>query len=184
MEEQIRQIAERMKGLREVLELSVEEVAHTCGIPVEKYLEYESGKIDIPVSVLHRISQQYGVELTVLLTGQEPHMHRYSLVRKNKGVGVERSKAYDYKSLAYSFINRKAEPFLVTVEPKENEAEVSYNTHPGQEFNYVLEGRLKICLGEKEMILEQGDSIYFDSSLPHRMYALDRKPCRFIAIIL
>jgi len=85
LEEQIRQIAERMKGLREVLELSVEEVAHTCGIPVEKYLEYESGKIDIPVSVLHRISQQYGVELTVLLTGQEPHMHRYSLVRKKQG---------------------------------------------------------------------------------------------------
>jgi quercetin dioxygenase-like cupin family protein len=183
MEEQIRQIAERLRGLRDVLEISVEDVANTCGIGVEKYLEYESGKVDIPVSVLHNISQKYKVELTVLLTGEDPHMRHYSLTRKNMGVSVERTKAYKYQSLAQSFINRKAEPFLVTVEPKGERSEISLNTHTGQEFNYILKGRLKFNLGGKEMILEEGDSIYFDSGLPHGMLALDGKDCQFLALI-
>jgi len=183
MEEQIRQIAERLKGLREVMDVSVEDAAQTCGITIDQYLGYESGKIDIPVSVLHNISRKYGIELTVLLTGQEPHMHSYSLVRKNQGIGVERTKAYKYQSLAHSFINRKAEPFLVTVDPKPEETPISLNTHPGQEFNYILKGRMKINLGGKEMILEEGDSLYFDSGLPHGMLSLDGKKCQFLALI-
>jgi mannose-6-phosphate isomerase-like protein (cupin superfamily) len=123
------------------------------------------------------------VELTVLLTGQEPHMHHYSLTRKNMGVGVERTKAYKYQSLAHSFINRKAEPFLVVAEPKGETAEICLNTHPGQEFNFILKGRLKINLDGKEMILEEGDSIYFDSGLPHGMLALDGIECQFLALI-
>jgi transcriptional regulator with XRE-family HTH domain len=183
MEEQIKQIAERLKGLREVMEVTIEDAATACGITVEQYRAYESGNIDIPVSILHNISRKYGVELTVLLTGQEPHMRRYSLVRKDQGIGVERSKAYKYQSLAHSFINRKAEPFLVTVDPKPEATEISLNTHPGQEFNYILKGRLKINLGGKEMILEEGDSVYFDSGLPHGMLALDGKICQFLAVI-
>lgn len=183
MEEQIRQIAERLRGLREVLEITAEDAANTCGIGIEKYLEYESGKADIPVSILHSISHKYGVELTVLLTGQEPHMHHYSLTRKNTGTGVERTKNYKYQSLAYGFINRKAEPFLVVAEPKGDAIDFSLNTHPGQEFNYILKGRLRINLDGKEMILEEGDSIYFDSGLPHGMIALDGKECQFLALI-
>ena len=183
MEEQIRQIAERIRGLREVLDISVEDAATTCGISIEKYLEYESGKADIPVSVLHNISKKYNVELTVLLTGEDPHMHQYSLTRKNTGAAVERTKAYKYQSLAQGFINKKAEPFIVTVEPKPEGCCQSLNQHPGQEFNYILEGKLKFCLDGKEMILEEGDSIYFNSGLRHGMLALDEKPCRFLAII-
>ena len=183
MEEQIRQIAERIRGLREVLDISVEDAANTCGISVEKYLEYESGIVDIPVSVLHNISRKYKVELTVLLTGEDPHMRHYSLTRKNMGVAVERTKAYKYQSLAQSFINRKAEPFIVTVDPKPEKTEISLNTHPGQEFNYILKGRLKFSLDGKEMILEEGDSIYFDSGLPHGMLALDGNDCQFLALI-
>ena len=183
MEEQIRLIAERLKGLREVLDISVDDAAATCGIGKEKYLEYESGKVDIPVSVLHSISRRYGVELTILLTGQEPRMHHYSLTRKNAGVGVERRKEYKYQSLGHNFINRKAEPFLVTVEPKGEHAGISLNSHPGQEFNYVLKGSMKISLDGKEMILEEGDSIYFDSGFPHGMLALNGSECVFLAVI-
>ena len=183
MEEQLRQIAERLRGLREVLDISVGDVAVACGITAEKYLEYESGKADIPVSVLHSISQKYKVELTVLLTGEDPHMRHYSLTRKNMGVGAERTKAYKYQSLAHSFINRKAEPFLVTVDPKPELTEIYLNTHPGQEFNYILKGRLKFNLAGKEMILDEGDSIFFDSGLPHGMLALDGEQCQFLALI-
>lgn len=183
MEDQIKQIGERLRGLREVLEISAEDAASTCAITKEQYLNYETGDYDIPVSILHRMAHKYKVELTSLLSGEEPHMHSYSLTRKDKGIVVDRRQAYKYQSLAGNFLNRKAEPFLVVVEPKD-EASVSYNSHPGQEFNYMIEGRLKFFLGEKEMILQPGDSIYFDSGLPHGMLAEDGKPAKFLAIIL
>ncbi len=183
MEEQIKQIAERLKGMREVLEISTAEAAKTCGIEKEEYLKYESGEHDIPVSILHRMSQAYHFELTTLLSGEEPRMHSYSLTRKDKGIVVDRRKAYKYQSLAGNFLNRKAEPFIVTVDPKE-ETTISYNTHPGQEFNYMLEGKMKFFIGDREMILNPGDSVYFDSGLPHSMKAEDGKTAKFLAIIL
>ena len=77
-------------------------------------------------------------------TGAEPRLHTYPLTRNGKGVSVERRKDYKYQSLAHNFIHKKAEPFLVTVEPEEAETPVSYNSHPGQEFDYVLAGTLKV----------------------------------------
>jgi len=183
MEDQIKQIADRLQGLREVLEISVEEAATTCDITKEQYLKYESGHFDIPVSILHRMAHKYNFELTSLLSGEEPHMHSYSLTRKDKGIVIDRRQAYKYQSLAGNFLNRKAEPFLVVIEPKDD-ACVSYNSHPGQEFNFMIEGKLKLFLGEKEMILHPGDSIYFDSGLPHGMLAQDGKAAKFLAIIL
>jgi len=185
MEEQIRLIAERLKGLREVLDISVEDAADACHIEKEKYLEYESGNVDIPVSVLHNFSCKYGVELTVLLTGEDPRMHEYSLTRKNTGIAVERRKEYKYQSLGHSFINRIAQPFVVTVAPKGGEQEeIHLNAHHGQEFNYVLKGKMKFSLDGKEMILNEGDSIYFNSGLPHGMLALNEEECVFLAIIM
>lgn len=183
MEDQIKQIAERLKGMREVLEIPEEEAAITCGISKEDYLKYESGEYDIPVSILHRMSHTYNFELTSLLSGEEPHMHTYTLTRKDKGIVVDRRQAYKYQSLAGNFLNRKAEPFIVVVDPKEDTA-VNYNTHPGQEFNYMIEGNMKLFIGKREMILHPGDSIYFDSGLPHGMRAEDDKPAKFLAIIL
>lgn len=182
MNEQIRQIADRLRGMREVLVISPEEAATTCAITKKQYLNYESGEVDIPVSILHQMSQKYDFDLTFLLTGQEPHMHSYTLTRKDKGIGVDRRKDYKYQALAGNFQNRKADPFMVVVEPK-GDASPSFNTHPGQEFHFMLEGKLKIFIANKEMILEPGDSIYFDSGLPHGMLALDNMPAKFLAII-
>lgn len=182
MEEQIRQIAERLKGLRDAMDISIEDIAKTCGIEPEKYTGYETGLKDIPVSILHKIAHHYNIELTTLLTGQEPHMKSYTLTRKNQGINVERRSAYKYQSLAYNFINRKAEPFIVTVKPNPSTA-ISLNSHPGQEFDFILNGRLKFVLNGKEMILNEGDSIYFDSGLPHGMTALDNNDCQFLALI-
>lgn len=183
MNDQIRQIADRLRGMREVLEITPDDASKTCGISQDQYLIFESGKADIPVSILHQMAQKYNFDLTMLLTGEEPKMHGYTITRKEKGVWVDRRKEYKYQALAGNFQNRKADPFVVTVEPKTDDR-ISLNTHPGQEFNYLIEGRLKILVGNKEMILESGDSIYFDSGLPHGMVALDNKPAKFLAIIL
>ena len=184
MNEEIKQIAERLKGLRDVLELSVDNVAEKCGISSDKYSELESGTVDISVSVLHRISQAYGVELTTLMFGDEPKMSSYFVTRNGKGVSVERTKAYKYQSLAAGFSKRKADPFMVTVHPKPDNEPIYQNSHEGQEYNYLISGRMQIQINSKDIILEEGDSIYFDSELPHGMKALDGKEVRFLAIIL
>ena len=184
MNEEIRQIAERLKGLREVMELDINDIATTCGLTPEQYIELESGTADIPVSILHRISHAYSVELTTLMFGDEPKMSSYFVTRKGKGVSVERTKAYKYQSLAAGFSKRNADPFMVTVHPKPDDEPISQNSHAGQEYNYVVSGRLLIQINGKDIMLEEGDSIYFDSALTHGMKALDDRVVKFLAIIL
>jgi mannose-6-phosphate isomerase-like protein (cupin superfamily) len=183
MNEQIKLIADRLRGMRDILEISPDEAATTCAITPEQYLNYESGNFDIPVGILHCMALRFNIDLTTLLTGEEPHMHSYTLTRKDKRTSVERQKAYKYEALGGNYQNRKADPFLVAVEPKENTT-VNFNSHPGQEFNFLLEGKMKFFIGLKEMILEPGDSIYFDSALPHGMLAMENKTAKFLAIIL
>ncbi len=183
MNDQLKQIGERLKGLREALELSPETVAKQCNVSLQDYLDYENGKKDISISNLNNIAEHYGIELSILMFGEEARMSSYFLTRKGKGLAVERVKAYKYQSLAAGFINKKAEPFLVTVEPKDENTPLNLNSHTGQEFNMVLKGKLEFHIGSKQLILEEGDSIYFDSSKPHGMKALDDKPVDFLAII-
>jgi transcriptional regulator with XRE-family HTH domain len=184
MNKQIKQIAERLAGLRDALEITPEEMSKACNLPVEEYLRLESGTVDISVSILHRIAQAYGVELTTLMFGDEPRMNAYFITRKGKGVAVERTKAYKYQSLAAGFAGRKADPFLVTVHPKPDGEPVYLNSHTGQEYNLVLEGCLLLRINGKDLTLEEGDSIYFNSELPHGMKALNGEKVRFLAIIL
>lgn len=180
----IKSIANRLRGLRDVLELTEQEVADGCHLSVEEYRAMESGNVDISVNVLQTISRRYGISLDVLMFGEEPKMSSYFITRAGAGVSVERRKAYKYEALASGFRDRKADPFIVTVEPSPADAPMHLNSHEGQEMNYVLAGRLLISLNGKELTLNVGDSLYFDSSLPHGMKALDGKPVRFLAIIM
>ena len=180
----IKSIANRLRGLREVLELSAQEVAESCHLRVEEYMALESGESDISVNVLQTIARRYGISLDVLMFGEEPKMNAYFITRAGAGVSVERRKAYKYEALASGFRDRKADPFIVTVEPAADDAPMHLNSHEGQEMNYVLEGRLLLSLNGKELVLNVGDSLYFDSSLPHGMKALDGRPVRFLAIIM
>ncbi|MCD8029291.1 MAG: XRE family transcriptional regulator [Bacteroides sp.] len=184
MNEPIRQIAGRLRGLREALELTPAEIAQQCGIPEADYLQAESGTADISVSLLQKIARHYDVPLDALMFGEEPRMNSYFLTRAGKGTSIERTKAYKYEALAGGFIHRKADPFIVTVEPKEEDVPMYYNTHPGQEFNLILEGEMLLSVGGKELTLHTGDSIYFNAVLPHGMKALGGKPVRFLAVIL
>ena len=163
MDEQIKQIAMRLQGLRDALDLTVEQVAEKIGVTPEQYKAMESGETDLSVSTLQKISTEFGVSLDELMFGEEPHMRSYFLTRRGAGISVERTKAYKYESLASGFKNRIADPFIVTVEPKPEDTPIYYNTHAGQEFNMVIEGRLLLDINGKELILNPGDSLYFDS---------------------
>lgn len=184
MDEQIKLIAERLRGLRDVLELSPEEIANDCGLSLKEYEAAESGESDISVSMLQKISRQYGIALDALMFGEEPRMSAYFITRAGKGISIERTKAYKYQSLAAGFINRLADPFIVTVEPKSEDEPMQMNSHSGQEFNYVLEGSMMLNINGKEVILHEGDSLFFNSKLPHGMRALNGKNVRFLAVIM
>lgn len=183
MTDEIKAIGERIRGLRETFNISVATLASQCGLSENELDSYEKGVNDIPVGILHSIAKRFGVELTTLLTGDEPHLKGFCLTRRDSGVTVNRRLDYQYKSLAYTFAERKAEPFLVTVEAKEEKSEIHQNSHLGQEFDYVLSGSLLVKLGETEFVLNEGDSLYYNSNVPHGMKALNGKSARFLACI-
>ena len=184
MNKQIQEIALRLSGLRDVMEVTTDEMAQACGVSYAEYLDYESGEQDIPVSALQNISKHFNIDLSALLFGSEPRMHAFYLTRAGLGTAMERTHAYKYQALATGFVGKKAAPFIVSIEPKPIDAPIYLNTHDGQEFNYVLEGSMLISVDGHEVTLNEGDSLYFDGSKPHGMKALGDKNVKFLAIIL
>ena len=183
MHDAIEQIGERLRGLRDVLDIPAEDVAQLCDLDIDTYLKMEAGDGELSISSLQKISKRYGIALDVLLFGEEPHMSTYFLTRKGQGMSVERRKEYKYQSLASGFRARTADPFMVTVEPKPADTPIETNTHAGQEFNMVLEGDMELTIGKKTLTLHEGDSIIFDSTQPHGMRTLGESKVRFLAII-
>ena len=180
MNEKTAHIPQRIKELREILEISALDIAKDTDIPFDTYNKYEKGELDIPISVLYPIAGRLGTDVTVLLTGEEARMDSAAVCRRGRGVQIERYPGYEFSSLAYNFKKRTMEPLLVTLDSsKEPAAHVS---HSGQEFNYVTEGQVKITVAKTEHILMSGDSIYFDARLPHGQCAVNGT-AQFITII-
>ena len=182
MSNPLEQVAQRLKQVRETLGLSKTEVSQTLGIPVEQYQRYEAAEEDIPIGQLTSFCNTYDVSLANLVTGDEPKMTVYAINRKGKGLEVERYPGYEYVSLAHQFYQKKCYPFIVTVVPEKAPAKM--NKHDGHEFDYVLEGTVKCIIGQKEIILETGDSLYFDARYDHGIQSASDAPAKFLAIVL
>ena len=180
MNEKIAHIPERIKEFREILEISALDMAKDTGIPFDTYNKYEKGELDIPISVLYTIAGRLGADVTVLLTGEEARMDSAAVCRKDKGVRIERYPGYEFSSLAYNFKNRDMEPLLVTLDSSKPPA--PFVSHSGQEFNYVVEGQVKITVAKTDHILSPGDSVYFDARLPHGQSAVGGT-AQFLTII-
>lgn len=179
MNEQIRLIGARIRELREILDIAIEEIAQKVGLPVDVYLRYENATADIPIGVLYAIAAEFGVDPTVLMTGEGPRMDEYTLVRNGQGSKVERYAGYSFAALAFNFKNRDMNPMVVTLSQAETAELV---THAGQEFNYVLEGTIKIVIGKKEFTLNPGDSMYFNPAVPHGQRAVTPE-AKFLTVI-
>ena len=179
MPDELTQIAARIQELREILDISPEDMARSLGLPVEDYLAHEHAEKDIPISLLYDIARKLGVEMTELLTGEAPRMATHSLVRAGEGAVIDRYPGYLFWDLSYNFQHRVMEPLLVKLDPSDTPAPV---THNGQEFNYVLEGRIEVTVGSRTMALSAGDCIYFDPTIPHGQRALDG-PATFLTVI-
>ena len=177
-----KEIAARLRGLRDAMDWSEDDLAAKTGITAALVRDYESGGMEIPVSFLTDVAHAAGVSLTELITGADAHLHNYAITPKGQGLSVRRRKDYDYWSLAARMDNRIMEPFLVRVPPKEQK-DLTFNSHNGQEFIYMLEGRLELWMSEKAHILEPGDCIIFDSHIPHALRGLDGKDALFLDVL-
>lgn len=171
LSKEILEIASRIKELREICAVEETEMAEKLGISLEQYKLYESGADDIPVGVIYGAARILGVDSTALLTGVEARMVDYTVVRKGNGVSIERYPGYRFSSLAMNYINRDMSPMIVSL--KAEDAEPETVTHAGQEFNYVISGTVMVTIGAKKIKLNEGDSVYFNPSLPHSQRAVD-----------
>ncbi|MDR2182278.1 MAG: XRE family transcriptional regulator [Treponema sp.] len=184
MNEESKEIAARVKVLREIAEIPLEEFSGELGFHADEYRSWESGAVDFPVGALVEIAARFKVDLTELVSGKPSRLTTYCVTRGDKAPEVSRRPMYRYWNLAYKFHNKRGEPFLVEAEPETEGKPLSLNTHPGQEFDYVLEGRLLVSVGGHEEELGPGDAIYYDSNELHGMKALGGKSARFLAMVL
>ncbi len=180
------QVAERIKELREIFGYSVDEMAKKTEVEACTYLNYEAGTVDLPFSFIHKCALAFDVTLTELLEGQSAKLSSYTVVRKGQGRVTASEEGIQIQNLAPMFKDKLAEPYWVTYEYKEDlqNKEIHTTKHTGQEFNLVLEGALKVRVGEHVETLHQGDSIYYNSATPHGMIAVENKDCLFLAVVL
>lgn len=184
--QQLQEIAQRITTLREIMEIPAEEMAQAAGISVGEYLECESGKSDFSFTFLYNCAQRFGVDIVELLTGEQPRLSFYSVVRQGEGLDIKRRKGFTYQHLAYRFTDKVAEPFLVTAPyiAEEQDQPIHLSRHKGQEFDYVLSGTLKVQMEDHTEYLKAGDAIYYDSAHGHGMIATNGEPCTFLAVVL
>ncbi len=177
------EIAQRIAGARDAADLTVEEVAEKLGISVDTYKAYEAGTMDVPLGDIPQLAALFNTDPFAIFTGINSHTKVYSVTRNGKGPVVERNSAYHYESLNAAFTGAKVMPYIVTVLPNSGNELIHLNSHPGEEFDRVIEGRLEMLVDGHSVILDVGDTIYFDATKMHGMRALDGKAAKFLAVI-
>ena len=186
LDSKIMEMANRIRDLRELLNISVEEMAQNTGISVEEYLACEAGQRDLNFTFIYRCANAFRVNVTDIIEGVSPTLKSYTVTRQGAGQKISQAHGMTYYNLAYTFQNRIAEPLYVRsiYDPEAENRPIEVTSHEGQECDLVIEGTLMVQVGEHREILGPGDSIYYDSSTPHGMIAMNGKDCIFYAIVL
>ncbi|MBR1592214.1 MAG: AMP-binding protein [Ruminococcus sp.] len=183
-EYKIREVAERIRATRESVGLTPEEMAEKAGVSTYEYLAYEGGAKDFSFSFIYKFANACGVEITDLMEGESPRIKSFDITRKGEGLPIARRKGLSYLRLAPQFRNKIGEPFLVTIPYVDEKFRVPHpHTHEGQELDIIISGKLKVKIGDNEEILEEGDSIYYDSGEPHDEWAVGGQECKFYAVV-
>ncbi len=182
----IREMAARIKELREIENLTPEEMAKKTDVTTEEYIASEEGRQDLPFAFIYRCALAFNVDVTDIIEGQSPKLISYTLTRRGEGQQISQAHGMIYQNLAAAFKNRIADPLYVTAAYSEEKQrqDIELTTHDGQELDIVISGALKVQVGSHKEILHEGDSIYYDSSTPHGMIAVEGTDCLFYAIVL
>lgn len=182
MNKQLHEIGMRLAALRDICEVPVDDMASKLGVTVDEYTAYERGKLDFSFSFLYNAAQILGVDVLDLMSGDSPKLSVCTVVKKGCGYSINRNKAYDYEHLAFTFRNKKAEPFRVKVAPTDKAPVL--HAHEGQEMNYLLSGKLRFYIDDISYELDPGDCVYFDASHPHAEKAISDGEAEFIAVVV
>lgn len=179
--EELKELGERIKGLREACDVTLEDMAEDLGVSPEVLKDWEDNGADIPISVVYHMSHRFGVDMTEILTGTSAKLDTYHVVRRGEGKVVDRHPAYHFEDMAWRYRNKIMQPLMVVLDPTDEPAELI--THRGQEFNFVIEGSVTVTVGDRELVLNEWDSIYFNPELPHAQKCNGDKTAKFITII-
>ena len=183
---QLQRIALRIKEMRQILGFSTEEMAKKTEIDEQTYLSYESGTVDLPFTFIHKCAQVYGIGLTDILEGHSAKLSGYTITRRGEGLTTASEDGITIQDMAPLFRQKLATPYWVTYEYSEELQKLPIHTvtHAGQEFDMVIKGAMRFRIGDKEEVLRAGDSVFFKSSTPHGMIAIDGEDCVFLAMIM
>ncbi len=182
----IKQMAERIRELREIVGYTTEEMAQKTGVSKEEYTLCENGERDLNFAFIYRCASALKVNVTDIIEGYSPNLKSYTVTRSGAGQQVAKAHGMTYYNMAYAFKNRVAEPLFVksVYDEKAAKKEIELTTHAGQECDIVIDGHLLVQVGEHQELLGPGDSIYYNSDTPHGMIATNGTDCTFYAIVL
>jgi len=178
---EIKEIALRIKELREICDYTVEDICSKLNIDPKLYTSYEENGNDIPISVIYSLAKLYDVDFSVLVTGTSAKLNTYQVVRAGEGLVSDRYPGYVFKDLAYRFSKKIMQPFIVTLDPSDKPADLV--SHKGEEFNHVLEGTILLTFDNQTIELNKGDSIYFNPTYPHGQKCGSTTPATFLTMI-
>ena len=183
---QLQEIAERISDMREVMGYSEAEMAEKTEVSLALYKAYESGEVDLPFTFIHKCALAFGIDITDLLEGHSSTLTSYTVTRKGMGQQTAKEAGIDIMNMAPKFKNKLAEPYWVRYEYSDElqQQPIHLTKHSGQEFDLVLSGALLVQVGSNKEVLHEGDSIYYNSSTPHGMIAVEGKDCVFCAMVM
>ncbi len=184
MTKEIKEVAARIRTLREVTGISEEEAAAFTEVSLEEYRELELGERDFSFTFLYKAAAAFGVELRDILEGTSPNLSLYTITRKGEGMAIARNTGFTYNNLAPSFKNKTAEPFWVSIPAESENEQPVFTKHNGQEIDIVIKGKLEVRIHNRIEILGEGDTIYYNSGNPHALRAVGGKKCEIYAIVM
>ena len=186
MDYSLKEVAGRIKDLREAKGYSPAELAKLTGVTVEDYLLLEQGETDFSFTFIYKCAKACDVEVVDLLEGRSTTLTSFAITRRGEGLKILKQHGVEYNNLAPKFKDKLAEPFLVKFPyiPEEQNAPMKLNSHNGQEFDVIVRGSLKVQVGNHVDILHEGDSIFYNSLIPHGMIAVSEGGCDFHAVVL
>ena len=184
--EKLLEVAKRIREMREISGFSVEEMAEKTEVTVSEYNAYENGTEDFPFTFIHKCALAFGLGITDILEGESARLKSYTVTRRGGGRQTAEEEGISIVNVAPMFKNKIAEPYFCQYDYNESlqNKPIHLTKHAGQEFDFVLSGKMKIQIGNNFEELQAGDSIYYNSSTPHGMIAIGGEDVKFIAIIL
>ena len=183
---QLLEVASRIREMREIMGFSQNTMAQKTNLSLAEYKAYESGEADLPFSFIHKCALAFGIDITDLLEGHSTRLTSYTVTRRGHGQQTAKEVGIDIQNLAPKFKNKIAEPYWVKYEYSDElqSKPIQLATHAGQEFDIVISGSLLVQVGTNKEVLHEGDCIYYNSSTPHGMIAIDGTDCLFVAVVL